>query len=172
MSIEQEKSEKIDDSLLKQTMIPYSNKNTVYLKEAYTDYKISSGNDKNYLVRGCFSISQSCYINDTGHFNAVEFNICYNQLMYTALAHGVSKKLLNCLQHLTLDEYYKKQLPDVYITRLESYYKKIIDPNNFSGVFSIFNAKYSRKLIIIKTQIEFSDYNGGLAYGEVDLAII
>ncbi len=162
---------KIDDSLLQRTMITYSSKNAVYLKGVYIDYKIPSGNDEDYVARGVFSIGESCYTNDTGHFNAVEFNICYNQLMYTALAHGVSKKLLNCLQDLTLDEYYNKQLPDVYITRLESYYKKVIDPNDFSGVFRVKKTKKTRKLIIIKTQIEFSGYGGGLAYGEVDLAI-
>src|SRR2546422_760024 len=39
--------------------------------------------------RGEFAISESCYIADTGHFNAVEFNICYNQIAYITLAHSV-----------------------------------------------------------------------------------
>ena len=36
--------------------------------------------------KGRFSIPESCYIDSTGHFNAVEFNICYNQLAYVLFA--------------------------------------------------------------------------------------
>jgi hypothetical protein len=79
--------------------------------------------------------------------------------------------LLNCLQDITLDEYYNKQLSDIYITRLESYYKRVIDPKDFSGIFSIKKVKKTRKLILLKTEIEFSDDGNGFAYGEVDIAI-
>ena len=37
-------------------------------------------------AKGRFSIPDSCYIDDTGHFNAVEFNICFNQLAYVPSA--------------------------------------------------------------------------------------
>jgi hypothetical protein len=58
ISIQPDNFEKIDDSLLQQTMIPYANKGSVYLKEAYTNFKIASAvnsilrNDTDYVVRG------------------------------------------------------------------------------------------------------------------------
>ena len=177
MLIQPKKSTKIDESLLQRTMIPYVNKDAVYLQEAYVDCEIppTANNvlrsDTDYVVRGIFSIGGSCYIDDTGHFNAVEFNICYNQLFYIALAHGISQKLLKCVQHLTLDEYYEKQLSHIYITRLESNYKKVINSSNFSGTFRIKKAKKMQQMIIFKTEIEFSDYDDGLAYGEIDVVI-
>src|SRR5688572_6040661 len=36
-------------------------------------------------ARGEFRIQESFYIADTGHFNAVEFNVCYNQLAYVLI---------------------------------------------------------------------------------------
>ena len=46
-------------------------------------------------ARGEFSISESCYIAETGHFNAVEFNICFNQLSYYLIAECSHHQLLN-----------------------------------------------------------------------------
>jgi FcoT-like thioesterase domain len=58
--------------------------NAKYLHAAELTYVRSdaAANDEASLVvgRGHFTIPASCYIDDTGHFNAVEFNICYNQL--------------------------------------------------------------------------------------------
>ncbi len=172
-----EDGEKIDDKLMQRTLIPYSGKGTVYLKEATAGFKISSidyylKSDQDYIVKGLFSISESCYIDDTGHFNAVEFNICYNQLIYVAIAHACSQKLLKCLLNLTLEEFYIKQLHNIYITHLESYYKRVINSREFIGVLGIKKCKKTRKMTIIKTEIEFRDDHDGLAYGEVDLVII
>ncbi len=170
--------EKIDDELIRRTLTPYAEKGTVYLKEASTNAFKSSDTvshtlkiGESYIVKGEFSISESCYIDDTGHFNAVEFNICYNQLFYVAIAHACSQKRLNYLQDLTLDEFYIKQLPNIYITHLESHYKRVIDSDEFSGIFRIEKIKRIRKMIILKTRIEFVDKNEGLAYGKVDVVI-
>lgn len=177
MRVHKEGFEKIDDMLLQRTLSPYASKGAIYLQAAHTDFKLSDtigftfNEDKNYVVKGQFSISESCYIDETGHFNAVEFNICYNQLTYIALAHASSKHLLSCLQDLTLNDFYRKQLSNVYITRLESFYKRVINSENFIGVWRLKIAKKTQKMIILKTEIEFSDDGDGLAYGEVDLVI-
>ncbi|AOY79796.2 hypothetical protein BJP36_07510 [Moorena producens JHB] len=128
MPVQKEDFERIDELLLQRTLSPYASKGAIYLQEAYIDFKISDTvgstlrEDKDYVVRGEFSISESCYIDDTGHFNAVEFNICYNQLFYVALAQACSKHLLSSLKELTLDNFYRKQLSNIYITRLESFF--------------------------------------------------
>jgi hypothetical protein len=179
MFVQQKNFEKIDEQLVQQVLTPYAHKGTEYLQEAYAECKSKDphtvesviNHDTGYVVRGRFSITESCYIDDTGHFNAAEFNICYNQLVYVTLAHSVSQQLLHCLRGLTLEEFYRKQLPDIYITRLESFYKKPIDSRNFFGILTINKTKIIRELIIIKTEIEFSDDYKGWAYGNVDLAI-
>ncbi|MGW6540873.1 FcoT family thioesterase [Streptomyces sp. NPDC055051] len=45
---------------------------------------------------GMFTIPEPCYIDDTGHFNAVEFNICYNQLAYYTLAAMIRDRVHGC----------------------------------------------------------------------------
>ncbi|NET17718.1 MAG: hypothetical protein F6K08_35290 [Okeania sp. SIO1H6] len=103
-----EKGEQIDEKLIQRTLSPYSNKGTIYLQEARRVFKVGDSicsdvnSDKKYLVMGQFSIGESCYIDDTGHLNAVEFNICYNQLLYVAIAWGCDQQKLDCFQELTL----------------------------------------------------------------------
>ncbi len=171
------KCEKIDEKLIQRTLMPYRGKSTAYLKSASTGFRLSETidyslkKDEDYIVQGQFSIHESCYIDDTGHFNAVEFNLCYNQLFYVAIAHACSQKRLNCLQDLTVSEFHKKQLPNIYITRLESHYKRVINSHEFVGIFRIKKAKRTRKITLLKTEIEFTDHHNGLAYGEVDVVI-
>ena len=75
------------DDILK----PYR-KHAQYLKSAeLTHFQdkcscATKGKDAGLITaKGRFSIPESCYIDDTGHFNAVEFNICFNQLAYVCL---------------------------------------------------------------------------------------
>ena len=35
-----------------------------------------------------------CCIDDTGHFNSVEFHICYNQTLYYTVAKSVQERLV------------------------------------------------------------------------------
>ncbi len=53
-------------------------------------------------IKGEFGISSSCYIESTGHFNAVEAIICYNQLAYTFFAHGIDERIEELMKLETL----------------------------------------------------------------------
>ncbi|MGD1700597.1 FcoT family thioesterase [Dapis sp. BLCC M229] len=150
---------------------PYSSKGTVYLQEASILSLGKLQSDSNYIVEGTFSIESSCYIDDTGHFNAVEFVICYNQVMVVSLAYATKKKLLLCLQEMTVEEYYKFWPSNIYITRLDSTYKSVINSKEFFCKFEVIKERKGAKLSILKTLIELSDRQGGMASGEVDLAI-
>jgi hypothetical protein len=64
-----------------------------YLKTAeIASFREKSSDDKGKgaLAKGVgrFAILESCYIDNTGHFNAVEFNICFNQLAYVMFANA------------------------------------------------------------------------------------
>src|SRR5205823_5095442 len=83
----------ISDAFISKILAPYK-QNAKYLKSALIldyyergfDDQIPKSAIELVNIEGNFSISESCYIDDTGHFNSVEFNICYNQLAYVLFA--------------------------------------------------------------------------------------
>ena len=88
------------DDILK----PYR-KHAQYLKSAeLTHFQdkcscATKGKDAGLITaKGRFSIPESCYIDDTGHFNAVEFNICFNQLAYVAFGKCLEANILKNLR--------------------------------------------------------------------------
>ena len=72
-------------------------------------------------------------IGDTGHFNSVEFNICYNQLIYYLIAKSVQEGLLPALRGWTLDDFWRSQLPDILITNFSSSFKRKMRGKRFFG---------------------------------------
>ena len=173
------KGNAIGKHLLHKTLAPYANKGTVYLKEAYRGIQEDGSPERadtrkekrDLAVIGTFSIPESCYVDESGHFNAVEFVICYNQILYVSLAHAVENALLESFIE-NLEEFYRKQLSDVYITKFESHYKSPINSRGFEGVFKITRSKKIRRTMYLKMEIGFSDDGGGSAYGSVDLAVV
>ena len=163
----------IDPKLIQKTLEPYGTRGTIYLQQAAVKpmAEDSEDNDNDYAVTGQFAIGESCYISETGHFNAVEFNICYNQLFYVTLAQACATQAIEPLKDFTLDDFYQKQLSSIDITRLESFYRRPINSNAFTGELTLWKIKVMKSLIVIKTEVEFSDTNKGLAYGSVDIAI-
>lgn len=117
-------------------------------------------------------IAESCYIEDTGHFNAVEFNLCYNQIIYVLLGQCVLDGALEALNDLSLEGYLAIQLPDVLIRDFRSVFRRPIDPRTFRGEVGITAAKARRGLVLVKTEVRFTDPRGGLADGAVSLAIV
>ncbi len=121
---------------------------------------------------GEFSIPESCYIDATGHFNSVEFNICYNQLVYVLMAQCVVSKLVPSLSDMTIDEYRRRQLPDVLIHEFSSVFKRQLSPDRFVGEVRIDHVSSRGRFIFLRTSCRFRDDAGGLAQGEVTLAIV
>jgi FcoT-like thioesterase domain len=128
-------------------------------------------------VSGDFEIGESCYIDDTGHFNAVEFNICYNQLIYYLIAKSVQEGLLPALRSWTLDDFWRSQLPDILITDFSSRFKRKMRGKRFFGSVSLADvvclekSAWSKPLIVLHTSCRFWDEPGGLAVGKVTIAI-
>jgi hypothetical protein len=128
-------------------------------------------------VSGDFQIGESCYIDDTGHFNAVEFNICYNQLAYYLIAKSVKEGLLPAFLNWTLDDFWRLQLTDILITDFRSTFKRKMRGKGFSGsvcvtdVTRVDKSDWSDPLIVVYTSCRFWDEPGGLSMGKVTLAI-
>lgn len=160
----------VTDELLAKVLEPYK-PGCHYLKRAWCE-EPEDGADHLVRLHGELAIGQSCYIEDTGHFNAVEFNISYNQLIYTLLGHCVTKRLLSDFETMCLDEYLAKQLPDVLIHRFESKFRRPMSSSSFRGQVEITETSDRGRFVIVKTTCQFEDDSGGNSHGEISLAIL
>lgn len=125
---------------------------------------------------GELAIEESCYIDDTGHLNAVEVNIAYNQLLYHTIANAVAHRIGPVFSTWTMERYWARQLPDILIARMETSFLKPINPRSFSGEFRIDRALERRvrdaPLISLDTSFSFWDESGGKARGQARIAIV
>jgi hypothetical protein len=125
---------------------------------------------------GRFSIPESCYIDDTGHFNAVEFNICYNQLAYAVFGKSVEAGLLHSLRRgnasvPSFAEFKHHQLPSMLIVRIEGVrFFKQMRSDDFRGELNIDKVSSKGPAWFFFTSIAFSDCEGVKAQGSVVLA--
>lgn len=159
----------VGGDVVEQILTPYK-REAVYLQSAVVDPNVRG--KEVVAAHGEFVIPSSCYIADTGHFNAVEFNICYNQLAYVLLGQCVLSSLLPALEIATFEEYRRRQLPDFLILRLESSFRQAIDPRGFKGTVAVRSSKRKMSMLLIDTAVRFSDAQGGSSEGEVLLGVI
>ncbi|BBY65598.1 hypothetical protein MHEL_38410 [Mycolicibacterium helvum] len=159
-----------DAVLLNRTMTPYVGKNTVYLKQATVERRGDA-----IVATGDMGFESSCYIEETGHFNAVEFIISYNQLFYYTLAASVRDQLIPELSAWTMDDYWQRQLPSILISKMGSRFRRPINARSYRGVLTITDIEFrerSRPLLALQTTIEFSDDSVGSAVGDVEIVLV
>ena len=183
----------ISDAFVAEVLKPYR-ANAKYLKSA----QITHFSDKTSTEKGAkdcafvtgtgrFAIPESCYIDDTGHFNAVEFNICYNQLAYVlfgkCLEVGMLQKLNSELKKLSdetvnglaisMADYKRHQLPAMLIVSIEGVrFFKELKSGDFRGELSINRVAPVGGAYFFFTSITFSDAEGVKAKGSVVLAFV
>lgn len=160
----------IAEHLLSKVLEPYSYKNCRYLVDAQ-----SKATDDSVLAYGNFRINESAYIRSTGHFNAVELVLCFNQLAYSAFAPAVMNKEIPALRGWSLEDYYQHQLGSMLIKRTSSQFRKPINPQKFSARLLCQNFQVierSWRYLLVPCAIEFWDEDGGSAAGEIDLAAL
>lgn len=162
-----------DIELLSGVMRPYVSKNCVYLKEAHVHVR-----DKDQVTADCsFEIPESCYIDDTGHFNSVEFNICYNQMAYYLVAKCVKERLISPFSEWSLEDFWTRQLGDILITDFRSAFRTQMRGRNFRGelelveVISWEASDIRDPLVVVRSRCRYWDEYGGDSHGEVSVAI-
>jgi hypothetical protein len=152
-----------------------------YLKSAeITHYRDKSapdtkGKDAGLIKgKGRFSIPCSCYIDDTGHFNAVEFNICFNQLAYVLFGKCLEANILKNLRlegaSVSFGDFKKHQLANMLIVSIESRYYKMLKSDDFTAELTIDRISASGGAYFCFTSISFADADGVKAKGSVLLA--
>lgn len=160
-----------DEDLLARVLGPYKD-HCKYLKSAHVTA------DAGLAAARCeFAVPESCYIDDTGHLNAVEVNIAYNQMMYYLVAKSVKEGLLTGFETWTLDDFWRHQLPDILIARFAGSFRRPIDPRVFSGEME-FRSVARRApaggapFLHAATAYRYWDAHGGRCDGEATLAIV
>jgi hypothetical protein len=125
-----------------------------------------------------FEIEQSCYIDDTGHFNSVEFNICYNQALYWLVATSVRDRLLPVLSGWSMDDFWARQLPDIYIAAYEAVFRAPMrGRERFFGELEVRRARLRRPspdrpgVVWLDTACRFWEEGGGNADGRIRIAV-
>jgi hypothetical protein len=171
----------ISNTFAAEILKPYR-ANATYLKSAeitYVNDKAASapGTADQKLIsgKGRFSIPESCYIDDTGHFNAVEFNICYNQLAYVLFAGCIDAGLMQKVRVggggiPSMGEFKRHQLPAMMIVSLESRYFKPLNSKDFTAELTINKISAVGNAWFLFTTITYSDSEGVKAKGSVTLA--
>ncbi|WP_329065323.1 (2E)-enoyl-ACP glycyltransferase [Streptomyces sp. NBC_01429] len=160
-----------DEDLLARVLAPYK-KHCLYLRAAAV-----TSRDGKASAQCEFSIPESCYIDDTGHLNSVEVNICYNQMMYYLVAKSVQEGLLAGFESWTLDDFWKHQLPDILIARFSSNFRRPVTPRSFSGEME-FRSVTRRTpgsgapFLHADTSFRYWDTDGGRCDGQSTLAFV
>ena len=162
--------ERVDQRFVDRVLAPYR-KNCQYLKAAYISYE-GDPSWESLRMLGEFAIDMSCYIDDTGHFNAVEFNICYNQLAYVHLAYCIENEMMQALDKYHADNFREKQLSSFLIADLSSQYHAPLNPRQFVGEVRVESTKIRSRLSILSTLCRFHDDANGCANGKVTLAVL
>ena len=126
-------------------------------------------------VRGRFHIPESCYIDDTGHFNAVEFNICYNQMIYLLLAESVERRLMRSFAGWSLDDFWARQLADMFIVDFHSSFRRHMRGRRFWGELDVVEAFEgdwgSGPFLFRRTTCRFGEAGEPAAHGKVLVAV-
>ncbi|MEU5431743.1 FcoT family thioesterase [Streptomyces sp. NPDC020719] len=161
-----------DEDLLSRVLAPYKD-HCKYLRSA-----IVSENEAGRAVARCeFAIPDSCYIDDTGHLNSVEVNICYNQMMYYLVAKSVKEGLGTGFESWTLDDFWKHQLPDILIARFTATFRRPVNPRAFWGEMEFRSVTRRARtdgtaFLHAETAFRYGDADAGRCNGEAVLAIV
>jgi FcoT-like thioesterase domain len=162
--------------LLARVLRPYK-PHCRYLQSATIKFKPGQSGARHPSCIGEFEIPESCYIDSTGHFNSVEFNICYNQLFYYAIAKLVADGSMPIFRGWTLDDFWSRQLPDILIIDFRSTFRRAMRGQTFAGELEIVGIDERKRgagmppLIFIDTVCRYWDAGGGYCHGEVKMGI-
>ncbi|ODS22733.1 hypothetical protein AB835_12595 [Candidatus Endobugula sertula] len=179
-----EDTQEISDNIIHKILLPYRKKNALYLKKAKM-INLEEKENGILSIVGDFEINDSCYVDSTGHFNAVELIICFNQLAYVLFGYAFSHNLFKyfpikngtteakeILTLMTLDNYLDEQLSAMFILKSEQSFQAVINPNSFQCFLQVVQIFYRNKIFFIKTRSTFSDDGNGKAKSKITLAYV
>lgn len=125
---------------------------------------------------GRFSIPESFYVESrhldpelpgVRHLNAVDLNICFNQLAYVLINEGIDHGLLppEPLGLSGVDPREERINGNMMIAKIGTTFVRPIDPREFDGWLAITRIYHHKGLPFVDMSFEFSDSKGGFAVG-------
>lgn len=166
-----------DEALLERVLRVYK-PHCRYLKSATVTVKGDpQDEDGQASLRGLLHIPESCYIDDTGHFNAVEFNICFNQMIYFILAKSIKERAFRVFADWTIDDFWERQLPDMFIVDFHSSFRQHMRGRGrgFWGevdVIDVFQRDWGNgPLLFLQTVCRFGETDKAACHGKVLIAV-
>ncbi len=125
------------------------------------------------IAKGLFKIPTSFYVSDTGHFNAVELIICYNQLAYVLFAEYIKVGLIKEFREFPFEKFKQSKLAsNCFIVGMNNVkFRRPINPREFRGNIKVVEviSKKNNSLYFLKTEYDFEN---GKQTGEIDLALV
>lgn len=122
------------------------------------------------------SIEGSCYIDDTGHLNAVDVLIGYNQMAYQTIATLIRHSLCPPFSEWSMGDFRRRHLPDMVIADSTFTFRRPIDSRRFRAelVFDSIESyrKGSRQRIALTTSVGFGNDTLDGCRGEVRVVIV
>jgi hypothetical protein len=160
----------IDPSLIELVLEPYK-PHCRYLVKAVATSDPGAA-ETIFEAEATFCIPESCYIKSTGHFNSVEFNLCYNQIAYCSLAHAIQNHWLAGFCDWTLEQFIQRQLSHCLIIEFSSRFRQPLNPQQLTGKFKVHKMReLIAGILILETTCEYTDSFGAAASGAVKFAI-
>jgi hypothetical protein len=160
-----------DDPTLRDEVLHVYHPHCRYLLQAEVGYGVPA------VLRAEFEIDESCYIADTGHFNAVEFNICYNQMLYYLVA-KLTKEGAGPFGVWSPDDFRVRQLPDFLIVDFQSRFRRAIRGRRFRGELRLERTVQRgasgawKPMMLLYTTCSFADEDGEAAAGKVRAVVL
>lgn len=129
--------------------------------------------NKNFAhARGDFKIGSCCYCTGTGHFNASELPLCFNQLGYSMFAAGVENGYFLELGMHSAKEFLSAQRNRCFIAKIEKIlFKKPINPKDFFGSVDIVNVSKCSGNCFYRINSSFYDSREGKASASFLIAV-
>ncbi len=163
----------VDKELIRKILEKYAKKNCDYLKQATV--LIDAGNARsmeNSQLKATFSVPSPIHVKCGNHFNAVEFFICANQMLYTLSGYFASQQGLAIQEQLIDFDTFLTKRETCYIARVkEVTFRRPIDPKAFYGEIIIQKDRNRNGQKFVEAQIKFFDDNGGHAQGTMLLVM-
>jgi hypothetical protein len=162
-----------DDPDLRERVLACYKPHCRYLRSA-----TSAVADGRIRLTAAFEIPMSCYIDDTGHLNTVEVNICYNQMLYLAIATSVQKSISPVFDTWSMQDFWRRQLPAIMIVRFQSTSTRPLNARHFSGEFQVDHVAARRlrpdagPLVSLGTSFRYWNDGGVGCQGTVSVAIV
>lgn len=146
-------STNVSEDIINKALVTYIAKNTRYLTAAQISKK-----ENDIFLKAEFSIKESCYLSPgSGHFNAIEALMCFNQMFYVTMLAGIEKKLFPFYEDITPDDFNQNRR-SVYILELEKIkFKKQIDNNDFHGILEFKPLHRIKNRIYIDCRLGFGN---------------